>query len=759
MEKRFEIQIDNQSEHEFILDGEWLPAGDWKPDRSSSIPGRALSTLEFHSKGVRGVHGVLWFVNKNDHDVYISIALSSNRMASSVFSAFVGRPPHELKEELNVAKPLKIHTIFESQEGGCNWECLEMKGHVITVKLTVLPDPPRYDSCAPLPSWSAYSTSLGNIYSIPAPGGQEPENGAESSANGVDTTREAIGYEPQLAGDLQKFLAKTRPKDALDGLVSGCVTAGASFPAGCVACLTSTTAGCNSQGAVGCFKGAIKGALGCFAMILGGVTCGVTQVARGIANTPSAMRGYQKQQLYDSDLGQWVYVDLFDLERKMQEESLEDEAAAESERSQSKSSKPVSVKDTEFYDILNVPTDASRAEIKKAYYKEARRCHPDKNPDDPEAKMQFQKLSESYQILADPQLRAKYDREGKGGIQESVAKMDPTIFFALLFGSERFDPYVGQLYLAMQTDYLSSAMDMEEFEHDATLTAEDIARKSEEFAREADANERKLKMKQHSREVKCACHLRSMLSRWVIDRDQIGFEERIPLELIDLAQAQFGPQMLIVIGEMYQLRAEIYLRDQLQGRFSVSKRVASMKYTCHTVKHRLDFVGSVGKSLLRVKRMHDTANKEKEEKNLKDQKENKEQSEENETEDHAEQSAESTGEDDNENPQQSRPDSGKSVWEEAFDEALPQFLETTWASVVMDIDGTLTEVCRKLLKDKSVPWQIRIRRAQALQRLGQIFADAGRKAMAVNSASGALTSEAARSRLQEALAGCTREKT
>ena len=95
-----------------------------------------------------------------------------------------------------------------------------------------------------------------------------------------------------------------------------------------------------------------------------------------------------------------------------------------------------------YYDLLSVSTDATGPAIKKAYYKAARSCHPDKCGDDPEAAAAFQRLSHAYQVLSDPQLRAAYDRDGAGATADVGFQYDAAIFFNALFGSQRFEPWV-----------------------------------------------------------------------------------------------------------------------------------------------------------------------------------------------------------------------------------------------------------------------------------------------------------------------------
>ena len=67
----------------------------------------------------------------------------------------------------------------------------------------------------------------------------------------------------------------------------------------------------------------------------------------------------------------------------------------------------------EYYDILEVPREASPSDIKKAYRRLALKYHPDQNDGDKEAEEKFKEISEAYTVLGDPEKRAIYDRTGQ----------------------------------------------------------------------------------------------------------------------------------------------------------------------------------------------------------------------------------------------------------------------------------------------------------------------------------------------------------
>ena len=78
------------------------------------------------------------------------------------------------------------------------------------------------------------------------------------------------------------------------------------------------------------------------------------------------------------------------------------------------------------YEVLGVKPDASAEEIRKVYRKLAKQYHPDLNPGKPEAEERFKAVSVAYDLLSDPEKRARYDR---GEIDESGAERPPRSYY------------------------------------------------------------------------------------------------------------------------------------------------------------------------------------------------------------------------------------------------------------------------------------------------------------------------------------------
>jgi DnaJ family protein B protein 4 len=90
----------------------------------------------------------------------------------------------------------------------------------------------------------------------------------------------------------------------------------------------------------------------------------------------------------------------------------------------------------DLYSLLNIPTNANQAEIKKSYRKLAFQCHPDKNKD-PSAQQEFQAISEAYEILSNPPKRQTYDQFGYDAVKEiqgtGTGPVNPIELFQSLF--------------------------------------------------------------------------------------------------------------------------------------------------------------------------------------------------------------------------------------------------------------------------------------------------------------------------------------
>ena len=99
----------------------------------------------------------------------------------------------------------------------------------------------------------------------------------------------------------------------------------------------------------------------------------------------------------------------------------------------------------DYYEILGVPSQATEAELKKAFRGLAMQYHPDRNPGDKEAEERFKEINEAYAVLSDPDKRAHYDRfgtapgtsPGSGGFDAGFGSLFEDIFENFLGGSGR----------------------------------------------------------------------------------------------------------------------------------------------------------------------------------------------------------------------------------------------------------------------------------------------------------------------------------
>ncbi|QEE49572.1 molecular chaperone DnaJ [Flavobacterium alkalisoli] len=71
----------------------------------------------------------------------------------------------------------------------------------------------------------------------------------------------------------------------------------------------------------------------------------------------------------------------------------------------------------DYYEILGIEKGATAEQIKKAYRKKAIEYHPDKNPGNKDAEENFKLAAEAYEVLSDPNKKARYDQYGHAAFE------------------------------------------------------------------------------------------------------------------------------------------------------------------------------------------------------------------------------------------------------------------------------------------------------------------------------------------------------
>ncbi|SPJ10023.1 DnaJ protein, putative [Plasmodium sp. DRC-Itaito] len=219
--------------------------------------------------------------------------------------------------------------------------------------------------------------------------------------------------------------------------------------------------------------------------------------------------------------------------------------------------------DTKYYDILNVKPAASFKEIKDSFYKLALKYHPDKNENNIEAKIMFQKINEAYQILSDEDLRRKYD-EGELDEVNDTFFMDPLIFFMMLFTSEELFDYTGTLKIATFVGLVLR----HNFLVNGILTKKNIINKG-------------IEKEQKKREVELAILLRERLKPYVDGNE--NWVENMENEIKKLFRSPFSCSILESIGWTYENVSKGYI-DEITNTWGIGLSFANIKLAYRTVR-------------------------------------------------------------------------------------------------------------------------------------------------------------------------------
>jgi hypothetical protein len=275
----------------------------------------------------------------------------------------------------------------------------------------------------------------------------------------------------------------------------------------------------------------------------------------GLVRTPYAMYHISMGQQWDKDAEEWINYDMsvesdillgiseekFIAHQKENKEVKKLYSVAEKEKqraeqgndgTEGENAKPVPKKnllDRSFYDALGVEPEATAAEIKRAYYVEARKNHPDRNPDNAEAKANFQKISQAYEVLGDENARYKYDTRGRAAVEGNTG-LEPSMLYTLLFGSENFETIIGELYIVTQIKLMTEPTKPVEI----------------------------LRLRQRTRELKLAVMLANKLDGLEEGNEQV-FIEKAQAEAKELSESALGGTLLGLIGKIYVERASAQL--------------------------------------------------------------------------------------------------------------------------------------------------------------------------------------------------------
>ena len=100
----------------------------------------------------------------------------------------------------------------------------------------------------------------------------------------------------------------------------------------------------------------------------------------------------------------------------------------------------------DYYEVLGVDRNATDEEIKKAFCKAAKTCHPDLNPGDKAAEQKFKEVNEAYSVLSDKEKKQRYDQFGHAGVDPSYGAGGPGAGGYGQYGGGDFGDIFGDIF-------------------------------------------------------------------------------------------------------------------------------------------------------------------------------------------------------------------------------------------------------------------------------------------------------------------------
>lgn len=524
-----------------------------------------------------------------------------------------------------------------------------------------------------------------------------------------NSTNEMNEEEVEELNDVFNTLFSTRrPKDAGAGLSSGLKSVAKGTLAGAASLVAQPIAGAQQDGVRGFFSGLATGVASAVALPVTGICVGAVQVGRGVMNSGEAIRSSKQGMVWDQEKRVWINYILDDEYEEVEKEMAKLEGKKHDSTSDLAGGDGMpekKVKDREYYDVLGVSTNATQSQIKKAYYKEARRVHPDKCPDDPEAAKKFQELGAAYQTLFDEKKRAEYDKNGKPekGSAEVENEIDPHIFFNVMFGSALVEPYIGELWIATTADtVMKDAMDQQS--QQMMMDVDDPADLASRATQSAQA-----KLRQRRREVKCAMNLRQRMDSYVTGKESLeSFAAGCKDEAETIGKGAYGATFLTTMGHSMLLDAEEYLGFQ-SSFLGIEGHVARTKKIGRSFNNNATLFGAG----IKVARAGRKAYRDAESAQVNSQKMKEKSGATNEV----EEEPEMTEEDEIAQAKKAA---------ETLEQSLPVILDLVWAINVRDISQTIKRSCKKLFSDAALEIPGRVKRAEAMRILGSNFFQVGK---------------------------------